>query len=210
MKVIHLFDCDGVILNSNGIKNEAFHTIAKEYDHPNPLEFYQWCSQNNGITRQVKLKKLQDQIFKKIDNIELLIDKYSKLVYEKLLLSELTPKLNIIKEMDLSKEIGWGIISGGSQVEILSVLSHKGVDNLFNLGIYGNPKSKAEIFNEFFEFQKNDTKFVYFGDSKYDYEFACTMGLNFVFVSDWSNSVEFFCNKKNITKVNKLHEYWRI
>lgn len=210
MKTIHLFDCDGVILNSNRLKNEAFFTIAQECNHPNALEFFNWCSQNNGISRHVKLKKLLDETPLISINVELLVARYSELVHAELLLSQMAPNLRMMRDIDSSKEIGWGIISGGSQDEIISVLKYKGVDDLFDLGIFGNPKNKYEIFHNCFEYHKRDTSFVYFGDSKYDYEFASAMGLSFVFVSDWSNSSDFFKNKNGIKKIHKLHEYWGI
>lgn len=208
MKKIHLFDCDGVILNSNEIKNDAFLKIAEEINHFNPIGYYNWCSMNNGISRQIKLKKLIDSMDSSLLDLSVLIERYSELVLDKLLNCEITPKLDVIKDIDQNNGISWGMISGGNQDEIISVLTKKGVGNYFDFGIYGNPKNKFEIFEDNFKAYKNEFNFTYFGDSEYDYNFAEKMELNFVFVSDWSASIDFFRNKSSVSKVRKLHNYW--
>jgi phosphoglycolate phosphatase-like HAD superfamily hydrolase len=210
MKEIYLFDCDGVILNSNLIKKDAFYLIAKECNHPSPSNFVKWCSENNGISRHVKLKRLCDELLNSSNSVEKLIDRYSELVTSKLILSDITPYLNEMKQMDAIEAIGWGIISGGSKGEISAALNNKGVDHLFNLGIYGNPKNKYEIFEQYFSKYIADASIIYFGDSKYDYEFASSVGIDFVFVEDWSESKDYFQKIGYKNKVNKLHNFWGI
>lgn len=57
-----VFDCDGVILNSNGIKTEAFHTVAMPYGESAAAELVSYHVLNGSISRFGKFEYLLSNI----------------------------------------------------------------------------------------------------------------------------------------------------
>ena len=99
-----IFDCDGVVLNSNKIKTQAFYNVAKVYGHDAAQSLKDYHIQNGGISRYAKFEYfLTDILGKSINQLELqqLLDKFACEVKNKLLscevadgLIELRKKLN--------------------------------------------------------------------------------------------------------------------
>ena len=81
-----IFDCDGVILNSNKIKTNAFRKVLKQYHQKAVDEFIKYHLSNGGISRYEKFKFFINTILPKFEAIELnkknflreLLDNYSK------------------------------------------------------------------------------------------------------------------------------------
>ena len=54
----YIFDCDGVILNSNFIKEQNIEEVVSQYLSGNRLtNFLNYFNSNSGIPREVKIKK---------------------------------------------------------------------------------------------------------------------------------------------------------
>ena len=49
-----IFDCDGVIINSNEIKNEAFREVLKDEKGNLVIDFINYHQQNGGVSRYEK------------------------------------------------------------------------------------------------------------------------------------------------------------
>ena len=60
-----IFDCDGVILNSNKIKTQAFYDVAKVYGHKPAQILKDYHIQNGGISRYKKFEYLLTNILQK-------------------------------------------------------------------------------------------------------------------------------------------------
>lgn len=179
-----IFDCDGVCLNSNKIKSNAFYQIAESrYGVKIANIFLNYHIQNGGISRENKFKYLITNIVKDTQvNIEYLCNEYAKLIFDKLLKSEFSEDL-----YDLKKEysIPWMIISGSNEKELNKIFSHRKLESLFELGIYGSPKDKDRIFNE--NKKKISLPALYFGDSKYDYDISKKNDIDFCFITKWTD-----------------------
>ncbi|MNJ63969.1 Phosphoglycolate phosphatase [compost metagenome] len=87
-----------------------------------------------------------------------------------------------------TKGTHWLVISGGDQQELREIFSQRGLLNYFDMGIYGSPSSKDEIIARESLAGKIIAPVLFFGDSQYDYEAAKRAGMDFAFVSDWSES----------------------
>ena len=78
-----IFDCDGVILDSNKVKTDAFYEIGRKYNDDAARELVDFHVSNGGISRYVKLKFFIKQILPKyIENhheikIKNLLDDYA-------------------------------------------------------------------------------------------------------------------------------------
>jgi len=49
-----VFDCDGVVLNSNKIKTQAFYEAAKHFGHESAQALVDYPVANGGISRYAK------------------------------------------------------------------------------------------------------------------------------------------------------------
>ena len=60
-----IFDCDGVILNSNTIKTESFRKILSNFDARAIQEFIDYHEKNGGLSRYIKLNYFLSNILSK-------------------------------------------------------------------------------------------------------------------------------------------------
>ena len=51
-----VFDCDGVILNSNKVKSDAFSTVAKKYGEDEAKKLVSYNKKNGGVSRYLKFQ----------------------------------------------------------------------------------------------------------------------------------------------------------
>ncbi|MEP4053458.1 MAG: HAD family hydrolase [Litorimonas sp.] len=201
-----VFDCDGVLLNSNKIKTEAFYEVALPFGSDYAKMLVDYHIEHGGISRFEKFKHFCDTILpdkqtaKSID----LVERYAEIVYEKLLASTVAPGLKDLRVATSSAR--WYIVSGGKQSELRAVFKAKGLDQLFDGGIYGSPDDKIEIFKREIAAGNMILPALYLGDSKYDYYSSQQNGLDFVFVSGWSEVSEWetFCEANSLNKIIDL------
>ena len=174
-----IFDCDGVILDSNKLKNILFLKSVIEYSPKERHLFKKYISKNKGISRY----KFFEYFFKNILKFE---DKEYKTAYNKAL-----KKYNQYLKIEYSK---CKFIPGFKYI-----FKKKKIYNLFN-NIFGSPKSKfqhAEFLNE--RINKNISK-LYFGDSYYDYLVAKKLNADFVFIYGYSDD-------RKLLKLKKITKY---
>ena len=64
-----IFDCDGVILNSNDIKTKSFKNTLGEFNKFAVEEFISYHKNNGGISRYEKIKYFLKEIIPKYNKI---------------------------------------------------------------------------------------------------------------------------------------------
>ena len=113
-----------------------------------------------------------------------LIGNYSRIVKLKLESCEICSQIINYREYSKAK---WFVVSGSDQKELHEVFKKRCLTKYFDGGIYGSPLSKDEIFKNIFKdkFMKRKDS-IYIGDSKYDYNASKSIGIDFVFISKWS------------------------
>ncbi len=207
-----LFDCDGVILQSNLIKSTAMYQVALHFSNENVAElFKQYHQENAGITRYIKFKYLFEtllnrQLFE--DDYQQALVMFGQLCTEKLIACPLTKGA----ENFLLQRAGGGnkfIISAGTEIELQHVFEKKELDTLFS-GIYGGPRTKFEIFSDVLACYPN-SKPLFFGDAKADYIVAKKFDIDFVFLSDYTeftNWRNFFRQKDNVKIIKNFSEFF--
>jgi len=182
-----VFDCDGVVLNSNKIKTQAFYDVAKVYGHEPAQALKDYHVKNGGISRFVKFEYLLTEILKKpLDQAELkqLLDNFTHEVKKSLMTCEVAEGLAELRKQ--TKHANWLIVSGGDQAELREVFQARGLDKYFDGGIFGSPDAKDVILERELGSSNINQPALFLGDSKYDFQAAKTAKLDFIFLSNWT------------------------
>lgn len=187
-----IFDCDGVILNSNQVKTNAFYNAALPYGKALAEKLVEYHVNHGGISRYAKFEYflkniIPSDILEKNtfdSQLKVLLTSYAQLVHQGLLECEVAPSLEELR--DLTLDTRWLIVSGGDQAELNEIFSKRKLSHFFDGGIYGSPDTKDEILSREIKNGNIIEPALFLGDSKYDYQAATNAGLDFIFLSDWS------------------------
>jgi phosphoglycolate phosphatase-like HAD superfamily hydrolase len=185
-----VFDCDGVLLNSNLVKTDAFYRTAEPYGVDKARALVDYHVKNGGISRYVKFQRFLTDIVGRetatLEELEPLLDRYAGYVSQGLLTCDVAEGLSRLRE--LTSGTSWLVVSGGDQAELRSVFDERGLADYFDGGIFGSPDTKDEILVRLLEEGNIINPGVFVGDSQYDIEAATRAGLDFVFLERWSES----------------------
>jgi phosphoglycolate phosphatase-like HAD superfamily hydrolase len=200
-----VFDCDGVILDSNKMKSNAFSKALEGESDILIKEFIDYHRKNGGISRFAKFEYFYSVLKKKENfNKELLyaIEKYSKICYKGMLNCNEIPGVIDFLENLKKMNIDLYVVSGGEQCEVNNVLIERGM-SIFFKKIYGSPESKIKHLKKI----RIDNA-LYFGDSYIDYVVAKEFNMDFIYISgasEWTEGIE-FCKKNKIKVFEDFNE----
>jgi len=181
-----IFDCDGVVLDSNKVKTESFYKAALSYGERAADELVEYHVANGGVSRYKKFSYFLDHIVEKPSEAalkELLAD-YAANVQAGLQNCAIAPALERLRNR--TPHSRWLIVSGGDQAELREIFQMRGISDWFDAGIFGSPDTKEDILIRELENGNILTPALFIGDSKYDFKAAKFVGLDFVFLSGWS------------------------
>lgn len=182
-----MFDCDGVVLDSNRIKTEAFRTAALPFGHEYADQLRAFHLENGGVSRYLKFRHFLENIVEgdaPAGSYESLLERYATEVRMGLSTATVAPVLERLREA--TRSATWILASGGDQTELREVFEKRGLTRFFDGGIYGSPTPKDEILTSCRDRGLLDQPALFLGDSRYDFEVASDLGLEFVFVEAWS------------------------
>ena len=186
-----MFDCDGVVLDSNRIKTEAFRTAALPFGPESADRLHAYHLENGGVSRYLKFRHFLESIVEgeaPAGSYERLLDRYAAEVGRGLSTASVAPGLQRIR--DETRSATWILASGGDQTELRGVFEERGLSRFFDGGIYGSPTPKDEILASCRDRGLLDRPALFLGDSRYDFEVASDFGLDFLFVEAWSEFQE--------------------
>ena len=186
-----MFDCDGVVLDSNRIKTEAFRTAALPFGPESADRLRAYHLENGGVSRYLKFRHFLESIVEgeaPAGSYERLLDRYAAEVGRELSTASVAPGLQRIR--DETRSATWILASGGDQTELRGVFEERGLSRFFDGGIYGSPTPKDEILASCRDRGLLDRPALFLGDSRYDFEVASEFGLDFLFVEAWSEFQE--------------------
>ncbi len=197
-----IFDCDGVLLDSNQAKSDAmWMTANSHFGKEEADKFVAYNQASGGINRFTKMKHLHEVIAglsPDQDKVNELVAEYGDICNRLLLQCPLTPGvaecLSSIHAQHAHAYAHKLVVSGGLTEEVHEVLRYKGLDKYF-WDIYGSPATKDEILEGLV--QNVQKPCVLVGDSLYDMQVAQRWGLDFIFMARFS---EFFSWRKTIRK----------
>ena len=183
-----IFDCDGVILNSNEIKTNGFKKLFQ--NHPNYLidKIVNYHKNNGGKSRYMKIKYFYENLLKKKISEKDLISqatKYGKITLNDLKESDFIPGLLKLLKLLKKNNKSLYVVSGSDEKDLIKILKYKKIDSFFKK-IKGSPKDKIENLKNILPLASKRKKSVYIGDSEYDYNSSSAIGLNFIYISGYS------------------------
>ena len=186
---VYVFDCDGVIFNTNELKAHAMQVALSTCFEDDALVFecISYFRENFGKSRFHHIKYFLEEIFntRKRERPELelnLLRTYSFQCREMYCSAELVPGfLQFLKTCPGEKYVA----SGSEQSELREAFDRRGLSKYFS-GIYGSPTEKSHNVRKILAKEKGKTA-VMIGDAMSDMNAARQNGIDFVFYSRFSN-----------------------
>lgn len=202
-----VFDCDGVILDSNQIKTEAFRGIASRYGEAAASELVAYHQKHGGISRYRKFEHLFHGILGRAPQdgeLASCLTAFAGSVHAELLSCDIAPGLQELR--GVTPGASWMIVSGGDQAELREIFHQRSIAHLFDGGIFGSPTTKDEILRAQLGSGVLRQPGLLLGDSQLDYECARQAGLDFVFVHGWTEFVgwEAFFGGKDVHRIEHV------
>lgn len=198
-------------MNSNQIKTRAFYNVALPYGRATAEKLVEYHIQYGGKSRYQKFDYFIRCIIGREpfpQEIKCLLSNYADEVKKGLIQCEISPGLKGLREATTASR--WLVVSGGDQSELREVFSARGLVPLFDTGIFGSPDTKEDILAR--ELNNGNIRLpaVFLGDTRYDYEVSTRAGLDFIFVSGWSEfkeGISFFKirNIPSVVSIKDLH-----
>ena len=205
-----VFDCDGVVLNSNRIKTEAFRAAALPYGEAAAAELVAYHASNGGISRYVKFTRFLETIVPEYapgregPDLENLLKAYAGSVRTGLMNCAVAEGLDALRVA--TPRARWLIVSGGDQGELRDIFAARRLAQHFNGGIFGSPDTKDEILCRELAAGTIRKPAIFLGDSRYDFQASRAAGLDFVFVTGWTELPNWsdFVRRNNLSHVQSI------
>lgn len=204
-----VFDCDGVVTNTNQIKIQAYYDTAINFG-ANATQAQALVDHHihlGGISRFIKFEYFLKEIMLRPvtdEAVQWLLDEFGRLLECELLHCELAPNLLALKAA--TPDARWMLVSGGDQLELRKLFEQRDIAYLFEAGIFGSPDNKDTILAR--EKSSGNLIFpaIFLGDSRYDHQASTRAGLDFVFLSDWTDfeGWQGYCQEHQILVMSSL------
>lgn len=183
-----IFDCDGVIFDSNRPKVAAMRSVLEECGYSqtevsNCIDFFQ---NNFGTPRQVQIDNFFDRFIRDMPQHENqrkaeVFEKYSTACHGIFEQAELSPGIiDLLTAFSGDKYVA----SGSVQTELREIIRARDLDHYFK-GVYGSPTAKAEIVASILR-ETPYQKSVLIGDARADYEAATANTIDFIYFKPFS------------------------
>jgi phosphoglycolate phosphatase-like HAD superfamily hydrolase len=212
-----VFDCDGVVLNSNKTKVNAYFAVAKKmggtdeqaqalvehhiakgsFPRNGKIEYYL-----NYIVKQPITDGLMQQYMHAFDEI---LD---------VTLMECEVTTGLVELKAATPQARWMLLSGGDQAELRRIFPRRAVGNvslahLFEAGIFGGPDQKEDVLAREIKNGNIQLPALFLGDSKYDHQAAIGAGLDFIFLSNWTEVKDWqaYCDNNKIIVIRSISEF---
>ena len=198
------------MLDSNIVKTEAYFRTAKNLGATDAQAqaLVDYHVKLGGISRYHKFdwylrEVLQNPVTEAA--IQALLGGFSKELQVGLMQCDLAKGLFALRE---KTDSNWMILSGGDQQEIRDLFAKRKIEHMFNGGLFGSPDNKDVVLAR--EKANGNLQYpaLFLGDSKYDFEAATRAGLDFIFISDWTEvpNWQTYCAENNIVAVPNISQ----
>jgi len=177
-----IFDFDGIIVESAGIKTSAFRELFAQ-DFPGKLKtIIDYHIKNMGISRFVKFRYIYENILKlplSKEQEEELGRKFSDIVFEKILIAPFVRGAIEFLRMN-QKKYHLFIVSGTPDKELQDILRLRQISGLFKEA-HGSPAQKSQIIKDIMNrYSLGVDEIVFVGDAESDFIASQETGVEFI------------------------------
>ena len=196
-KVI-LWDFDGVLMNSNIVRDIGFEKVLADYPAEQVMALMKYHKANGGLSRYVKFRYFFEEVRKEEvsdEQVQALAKKFSIIMQEILFDESLLIKDSIQFVKENFSKFKMHIVSGSDGVELRSLCKYLEIDKYF-ITIEGSPIAKNQLVKQLlstFNYSVDDCVLV--GDSINDLEAARVNNISF---AAYNNPALFSSNIINI------------
>lgn len=174
IKVV-FWDFDGVILNSNEIRDRGFIEVLKEFPKEEVEQLLSFHQKNGGLSRYVKFR----YFFEEIRNETITQEEVNRwaLKFSEIMLYQLKDKSLLISETlnfikNNYQKFRMHVVSGSDQIELRELCKSLGVNHFFK-SIHGSPTPKNDLVKILLERHGYDPELgILIGDSINDFQAA--------------------------------------
>lgn len=180
---IILWDFDGVIINSNSVRETGFREVLKSFPAEQVEELIDYHNANGGLSRYVKFRYFFEEIRKEIITVEIvnnLAGQFSEIMIKLLVNPDLliVPIVSFIEDQYNSGKI-MHIVSGSDGNELRELCKSLKLAHLFKT-INGSPTHKTKLVRDIIEFNnEKPSDYCLIGDSINDFEAAKDNSITF-------------------------------
>lgn len=198
-----VLDCDGVVLNSNKTKVNAYFEVAKRNGATDAQAqaLVDHHVQKGSFPRNGKIEYYLKEILKQEVTDEVMqryMHTFDEILDKTLMDCEVAPGLQALR--DATRHSKWMLLSGGDQRELRTIFARRNLADLFDAGIFGGPDTKDLVLAREKANGNLQLPALFIGDSKYDHQAATHAGLDFVFLSGWTEVADWqnYCHAHQI------------
>lgn len=206
-----VFDCDGVILDSNELKTRAYYDTAISFgaSHQQAEAIVHYHVRLGGISRYPKFKYfLLEILHQPVTDaaMQFLLERFASEIHKGLLNCEMAAGVHELRAA--TQDTRWMLLSGGDQAELRALFAERGIDHLFDAGIFGSPDNKDQVLAREIASGNLAQPALFLGDSRYDHEAATRAGLDFIFLKDWTEFSEWpeYCAMHQIAVIENIRQ----
>ena len=181
------WDFDGVLMNSNAVRDQGFIEVLKDYPKEQVEQLMVFHRNNGGLSRYVKFRYFFEEIRGESISDEKIIGwarKFSMIMRQLLVNPDLLIKETLKYVKKNYKDIPMHIVSGSDQEELRYLCKEMHIDSYFT-SIHGSPKPKTQWVTEILdEYQYQPESCFLIGDSRNDFEAAMDNQMDFMGYND--------------------------
>lgn len=198
-----VLDCDGVVLDSNQLKTQAYYDTAISFgaNQQQAEAIMDYHVRLGGISRYPKFKYFLEEILRQPatdESMQFLLQRFASEIHKGLLHCEMAPGLQQLRAA--TPHASWMLLSGGDQDELRALFAERGIADLFDAGIFGSPDNKDQVLAREIANGNLVKPALFLGDSRYDHEASRDAALDFVFLHGWTE----FSDWKNYCTANHI------
>lgn len=199
-----IFDCDGVILNSNSMKITAMRSALKKAQYPEKKieEAVESFLNNFGKSRQYHCLYFVETLLglqgEQSHNLQKsILTHYTQSVEDEYLKVPMTEgSLALLQSL---KNTYLYIASGSEEAQLIRTFKKRKLSPYFK-GIFGSPETKSNNIKKIIA-QHPKNKILFIGDAVADYQAAHSNNIDFIFYSPYSNV------KNTMIKMSSEHHF---
>lgn len=177
------WDFDGVILNSNAVRDRGFEEVLKAYPADEVAALMAFHQANGGLSRYVKFRYFFEEVRGETiteEEVKNWAQRFSLIMKKLLPNPELLIQETVAFIKSVHGQLPQYIVSGSDQEELRFLCGQLGIDQFFNR-IHGSPTPKTKWVETILQEEQHDpAKCILVGDSVNDREAAFDNQLHFM------------------------------